>query len=89
MTQDQWLGRRRVSSGLRGSNPTRLVSVAVLMIAALVLAGGESSSFAQEAEALRIDVTLDEYSFLPDPLRIPVGREVTFCLLYTSDAADE
>ena len=80
MTRDQWLVRRRGSSALRGSNPTRLISMAVLMLAALVLAGGGSSSFAQETEALRIDVTLDEYSFLPDPLRIPAGREVTLVI---------
>ncbi|MCS5703286.1 MAG: hypothetical protein NZ847_11805 [Acidobacteria bacterium] len=50
------------------------------MLAVLVLAGGGSSSFAQGTEALRIEVTLDEYSFFPDPLRIPAGREVTLVI---------
>ena len=59
MTRDQWSLRRRVSSTLRGRNLTRLASVTVLMLAALVLAGGGSSSFAQGTEALRIEVTLD------------------------------
>ena len=80
MTRDQWSVRRRVSSTLRGRNLTRLASVTVLMLAALVLAGGGSSSFAQGTEALRIEVTLDEYSFFPDPLRIPAGREVTLII---------
>ena len=80
MTRDQWSLRRRVSSTLRGRNLTRLASVTVLMLAALVLAGGGSSSFAQGTEALRIEVTLDEYSFFPDPLRIPAGREVTLII---------
>ena len=81
MTQDQRSVRRRVSSTLRGSDLTRLASLTVLMLAALVLlAGSGSSSFAQGTEALRIDVTLNEYSFLPDPLRIPAGREVTLVI---------
>ena len=76
----RWMAWCCVLTSLRGSNPTRLVLVAVLMLVALVLAGGGSSLFAQETEALRIDVTLDEYSFLPDPLRIPAGREVTLVI---------
>ena len=80
MTRDQWSVRRRVSSTLRGSNPARPVSVTLLMLAVLVLAGGGSSSFAQGTEALRVEVTLDEYSFFPDPLRIPAGREVTLVI---------
>ena len=76
----RWMAWCCVLTSLRGSNPTRLVLVAVLMLVALVLAGGGSSSFAQGTEALRIDVTLDEYSFLPDPLRIPAGREVTLVI---------
>ena len=51
----------------------------------LVLAGAAGSSFAQPADAqetepLMIEVTLDEYSFSPEPLRIPAGREVTLVI---------
>ena len=65
---------RRVG-GLNGSVP-----VTVVALAGLVLAGAAGSAFAQGAEALRIDVTLDEYSFSPEPLRIPAGREVTLVI---------
>ncbi len=59
-----------------------VITVALLVVGASVLAAGPSSSRAggQEAEALRIDVTLDEYSFSPDPLRIPAGRPVTLLI---------
>ena len=35
---------------------------------------------AQEQQVVRIEVTLDEYSFSPDPLRIPAGRPVTLVI---------
>ncbi len=35
---------------------------------------------AQGAEPVRIDVTLDEFSFSPEPLRIPAGRPVTLVI---------
>lgn len=71
---------RTRSSTPPGRAPNRSASLAVMALAALVLAGAVGSSFAQGTEALRIDVTLDEYSFSPDPLRIPAGREVTLVI---------
>ena len=60
-----------------------------LALAALVVAGSAGSSFAQEAEALRIDVTLDEYSFSPEPLRVPAGRPVTLVIRNVGRIAHE
>lgn len=76
---------------MRKANLTRgagaggvLTVIAVAALVVLVFAGsvGRSSAQAagQEAEALLIDVTLDEYSFSPDPLRIPAGRPVTLVI---------
>ena len=81
---------------MRTSRSTRRVGgltlsapVVVATLAVLLLAGAASSSFAQEAEALRIDVTLDEYSFSPEPLRIPAGREVTLVIRNVGRVAHE
>ena len=71
---------RTRSSTPPGSAPNRSASLAVMALASLILAGAVGSSFAQGTETLRIDVTLDEYSFSPDPLRIPAGREVTLVI---------
>ena len=51
-----------------------------MAFATLVLAVSAGSSFTQGIEGLRIEVRLDEYSFSPDPLRIPAGREVTLVI---------
>ena len=63
---------------------SRLVVSAVVLLAVAVVAGSVGSSTVgagrQETEALRIEVTLDEYSFSPDPLRIPAGRPVTLVI---------
>ena len=66
-----WTG----SSGLHGNNRNRLRSVTLMALLVLASTGATNSSYAQETEILRIDVTLDEYSFVPDPVRIPAGRE--------------
>ena len=69
----------------RGAGRNLPVPIAIVSFAALVLAGAAVSSFAQQAgaqkaEPLLIEVTLDEYSFSPEPLRIPAGREVTLVI---------
>ena len=64
-------------------------SIAVVALGVLVLAGPPGSSFAQGTEALRIDVTLDEYSFSPEPLRIPAGRPVTLVIRNVGRVAHE
>ena len=57
---------------------------ALVPLVVLMGAGGPGSSSVlaagQEAEPLRIDVTLNEYSFAPEPLRIPAGRPVTLVI---------
>ncbi len=70
---------------VRGAGFNRAVPIAIVSLTALVLAGAAVSSFAQPADAqetepLLIEVTLDEYSFSPEPLRIPAGREVTLVI---------
>ena len=72
---------------MRKPNAIRTVGVlaiALVPLLALVGVGGPSSSsvlaVGQEAEPLRIDVTLAEYSFSPEPLRIPAGRPVTLVI---------
>ena len=61
-----------------------VLATALVPLVVLVGAGGLGSSSVlaagQEAEPLRIDVTLTEYSFAPDPLRIPAGRPVTLVI---------
>ena len=55
----------------------------MLLLTALVGSGwlGVSAlATGQETEPLRIDVTLDEYSFGPESLRIPAGRPVTLVI---------
>ena len=72
---------------MRKPNAIRTLGVlasALVVLVVLVGAGGSGSSSVlaagQEAEPLRIDVTLNEYSFAPEPLRIPVGRPVTLVI---------
>jgi len=70
------------------------VPIAIVSFATLILAGAASSSFAQHADAqetepLMIEVTLDEYSFSPEPLRIPAGREVTLIIRNVGEYAHE
>ena len=61
-----------------------VLASALVPLVVLVGAGGQGSSpvlaAGQEAEPLRIDVTLNEYSFAPEPLRIPAGRPVTLVI---------
>ena len=64
--------------------PLGVLASALVLLVVLVGAGGPGSSSVlaagQEAEPLRIDVTLNEYSFAPEPLRIPAGRPVTLVI---------
>ena len=64
--------------------PLGVLASALVLLVVLVGAGGPGSSLVltagQEAEPLRIDVTLNEYSFAPEPLRIPAGRLVTLVI---------
>ncbi len=78
----------------RGAGLNLSVPITIMSFAALVLAGAAVSSFAQqtdaqEAEPLLIEVTLDEYSFSPEPLRIPAGREVTLVIRNVGEFAHE
>ncbi len=60
-----------------------VLAVAPVALLALVVGGLVSSSVlavGQETEPLRIEVTLNEYSFSPEPLRIPAGRPVTLVI---------
>ena len=63
---------------------TMLAVLPVVSLVVLTFSGYEGSApveaAAQEQQAARIEVTLDEYSFSPDPLRIPVGRPVTLVI---------
>ena len=64
---------------------TRTATLVVLSLAAVLTFSGYQGSLpveaaGQEEEALRIEVVLDEYSFSPDPLRIPAGRPVTLVI---------
>ena len=77
-------------------NPMRTLGVAAIALVALsALAGvgrlGSSSVLAagQQTEPLRIEVTLDEYSFAPEPLRIPAGRPVTLVIRNVGRVAHE
>ncbi len=72
---------------MRKPNAIRTIAVlacALVPLVVLVSAGGPGSSSVlaagQEAEPLRIDVTLNEYSFAPEPLQIPAGRPVTLVI---------
>ena len=75
----------RKISGTRAARAGNVVAgIAITALAVLIFAGptGLSSARAagQETEVVHIDVTLDEYSFSPDPLRIPAGRPVTLVI---------
>lgn len=70
------------------------VTLAIVSFAALVVAGAAGSALAQHADAqesgpLMIEVTLDDYSFSPEPLRIPAGREVTLVIRNVGKYAHE
>ena len=66
----------------RAASMTAVMAVVFLIGGALAGFRGSSGVLAggQEIEALRIDVTVDENSVSPDPLRIPAGRPVTLAL---------
>ena len=80
---------RKPRTTRRVSGLTLSASIAVVAIGVLVFAGAPGSASAQGAEALRIDVTLDEYSFSPEPLRIPAGRRVTLVIRNVGSVAHE
>ena len=75
---------RKLTSRQGVRNGTALAVVTVVSLGVLFFVGPEGPTSAraagQEDEALLIDVTLDEYSFSPDPLRIPAGRPVTLVI---------
>ena len=73
--------------GVGGLNLSAPIAVVALVV--LVLAGAAGSASAQGAEALRIDVTLDEFSFSPEPLRIPAGRPVMLFIRNVGKVAHE
>lgn len=62
-------------------------SMAALFIAtplAMAFAGGlESGGLAAQEEAARIEISMNEFGFSPDTVRIPAGRRVT--LVFTND----
>lgn len=76
---------------IRGVNALVVMAVVLLVGGALGEFAGTSAVQAgsQETEALRIEVTLDEYSFSPDPLRIPAGRQVTLVITNAGRFAHE
>ena len=87
MTQYVESTMREGELSMRKPNARRPLGVsasALVLLVVLVGAGGPGSSSVlaagQEAEPLRIDVTLNEYSFAPEPLRIPAGRQVTLVI---------
>ena len=68
---------------MRKLNPIRTVGLWAVAPVALLVGGLVSSSVlaaGQETEPIRIEVTLNEYSFSPEPLRIPAGRAVTLVI---------
>ena len=76
----------RQRSPIRSVRRATLAVMGVASVAVLVftLRSGYAASPLVEAagqeEAVRIEFTLDEYSFSPDPLRIPAGRPVTLVI---------
>ncbi|MBY0493869.1 MAG: cupredoxin domain-containing protein [Cyanobacteria bacterium] len=64
----------------------RLSGVPVLALGSVVVAWGGVlwasglAAPAQPAEPVRIEVQMNEYSFAPEPLRIPAGRPVTLVI---------
>lgn len=72
---------------MRKSNAVRMLGVlasALVLLVVLLGASGPGSAAVlaagQEIEPVRIDITLSEYSFAPEPLRIPAGRPVTLVI---------
>ncbi len=73
----------RQLSPIRSVRRATLAVMGVASVAVLVFLGYAASPLVEAAgqeEAVRIEVTLDEYSFSPDPLRIPAGRPVTLVI---------
>ncbi len=73
----------RQPSPIRSVRRATLAVMGVASVAVLVFLGYAASPLVEAAgqeEAVRIEVTLDEYSFSPDPLRIPAGRPVTLVI---------
>ena len=73
----------RQSSPIRSVRRATLAVMAVASVPVLVFSGYAASPWVEAAgqeEAVRIEVTLDEYSFSPDPLRIPAGQPVTLVI---------
>jgi uncharacterized cupredoxin-like copper-binding protein len=69
---------------MRAANGIRTLGVLAGALVVLTSAGGPGSSSVQaagpEEVTLRIGVTLNEYSFAPEPIRIPAGRPVTLVI---------
>ena len=56
-------------------------SVAVVVVAVFVLGARDSAAQSQgAADLVRIEVIMNEFSFSPQPLRIPAGRPVTLVI---------
>ena len=73
----------RQPSPIRSVRRATLAVMGVASVAVLVFSGYAASPLVEavgQEEAVRIEVTLDEYSFSPDPLRIPAGRPVTLVI---------
>ena len=73
----------RQPSPIRSVRRATLAVMGVASVAVLVFSGYAASPLVEAAgqeEAVRIEVTLDEYSFSPDPLRVPAGRPVTLVI---------
>ena len=73
----------RQLSPIRSVRRATLAVMGVASVAVLVFSGYAASPLVEAAgqeEAAFIEVTLDEYSFSPDPLRIPAGRPVTLVI---------
>lgn len=82
----------RLSNRIRRTRGNVAEATIALGLAALVGAGGlgvSARAGGQETEPVRIDVTLDEYSFAPEPLRIPAGRPVTLVIRNVGRVAHE
>ena len=69
---------------MRAANGLRTLGVLAGALVVLTSTGGPGSSSVQaagqEGVTLRIGVTLNEYSFTPEPIRIPAGRPVTLVI---------
>jgi uncharacterized cupredoxin-like copper-binding protein len=64
--------------------------LALVVVVVFVLAARESAAQSQRAaDPVRIEVIMNEFSFSPQPLRIPAGRPVTLVIRNTGKLAHE